>query len=374
VATGTVKWFNPDKGYGFIAVDGGRDVFVHFSSIVSDGYRALEEGQRVEFDLTQTDRGLQAEQVRVDGLNVAWPANPPMPAAAVDRPRPTEAVNRPRAEVVVPGTPLEPGDPSVIGRHALLSRLGQGSMGTVYLARGADGVQVALKVIRPEWARDERFLRRFRAEALLASRVDASYTAKVTAVSVDSDPPYLATEFVEGPTLEDEIARNGPLSGPRAKALAIGTAAALIAIHDAGIIHRDLKPSNVMLSRYGPRVIDFGIARSLGSTTRLTQVGGRVGAPAYMSPEQIEDSDLTTASDVFSWAGTMVYAATGHQPFGSPDTNLIALYRKVLEGEPDLGDVPQELRPPLSAALAKDPAGRPTARQLLASLTGQTAR
>jgi serine/threonine protein kinase len=199
-------------------------------------------------------------------------------------------------------------------------------------------------------------------------------SAPVQGRGAAGEPPYLATEFVEGPTLEDEVAKNGPLSASRAKAAAVGTAVALIAIHDAGIVHRDLKPSNVMLSQYGPRVIDFGIARSLGSTTRLTQVGGRVGAPAYMSPEQIEDLDITTASDVFSWAGTMVYAATGHQPFGSPDSNLIALYRKVLEGEPDLSGVPSDLSPLLSAGLAKDPAERPTARKLLAGLTGQIER
>ena len=363
MAQGTVKWFNQDKGYGFITVDGGKDVFVHFSAIMADGYRSLEEGQRVEFTITQSERGAQAESVRsIDGSYPFHPAPSVAPEAAP-----------PRTEILIPGVPLESGDPSVIGQYALLSRLGQGSMGTVYLARGGSGTHVALKVIRPEWARDDSFLRRFRAEALLASRVDASYTAKVVAVSVDTDPPYLATEFVDGPTLEDEVARNGPLSASRAKAAAVGTAVALIAINDAGIVHRDLKPSNVMLSRYGPRVIDFGIARSLGSTTRLTQLGGRVGAPAYMSPEQIEDLDLTTASDVFSWAGTMVYAATGHQPFGSPDSNLIALYRKVLEGQPDLSDVPSELRPLLSAGLAKNPAERPTARELLAGLTGQKA-
>ena len=279
-------------------------------------------------------------------------------------------IPEPPADVVLPGAPLEAGDPKVIGAYAILSRLGQGTMGTVYLARGHDGRNVALKVVRPEWAHDADFLRRFSQEAKHASRVDATYTAKVVAVSTDASHPYLATEFVDGPTLEDEVTGNGPLSPSRAKAVAIGTVAAMIAIHDADIVHRDLKPSNVMLSRFGPRVIDFGIARSLGATTRLTQVGSRVGAPAYMSPEQIEDAELTPASDVFSWAGTMVYAATGHQPFGGPDTNMIALYRKVLEGQPNLADVPVDLHAILEAAFAKETVARPTARQILAFLTG----
>jgi serine/threonine protein kinase/cold shock CspA family protein len=357
---GTVKWFNADKGYGFIAPDdGSADVFVHFSAIQTDGYRSLEENQRVEFTISQGPSGAQAEAVRPIGSY-----------SAAQMPTAQHFMPGPAAEVALPGVPLEAGDPNTIGQYAILRRLGQGTMGTVYLARGHDGKNVALKVVRPEWAHDADFLRRFSQEAKHASRIDATYTAKVVAVSTDASHPYLATEFVDGPTLDDEVTLNGPLSPSRAKAVAIGTAAALIAIHDAEIVHRDLKPSNVMLSRFGPRVIDFGIARSLGATTRLTQVGSRVGAPAYMSPEQIEDSELTPASDVFSWAGMMVYAATGHQPFGGPDTHMIALYRKVLEGQPDLAGVPASLHEILEAAFAKAPAARPTARHLLALLTG----
>jgi eukaryotic-like serine/threonine-protein kinase len=363
MAQGTVKWFNEDKGYGFIAPDdGGPDVFVHFSRIESDGYRSLQENERVEFSTVQGAKGPQAEHVLTLG------GYRPSSARA-----PQDVIPEPSIDIKVPGVPLRAADPKAIGEYVLLSRLGQGTMGTVYLARGIDGRNVALKTVRSEWAHDTNFLRRFSQEAKHASRVDATYTARVIEVSTDASHPYLATEFVDGPTLEEEVEKNGPLSPTGAKAVAIGTAAALIAIHDAGIVHRDLKPSNVMLSRFGPRVIDFGIARSLGATTRLTQVGSRVGAPAYMSPEQIEDAELSPASDVFSWAGTMVYAATGHQPFGGPDTNLVALYRKVLEGQPDLTDVPAGLHVILEAALAKEASVRPTARSVLAYLTGNSA-
>ena len=360
MSQGTVKWYNSEKGYGFIAPDDGTaDVFVHHSVIKTDGSRTLQENQRVEFTTSRGPKGPQAETVwTLDGYSEAQ-----VPTAQPFTPGPP-------ADVALPGAPLEAGDPNVIGQYAILSRLGQGTMGTVYLARGRNGSNVALKVVRTEWAHDADFLRRFSQEAKHASRVDATYTAKVVAVSTDASHPYLATEFVDGPTLDDEVTLNGPLSPSSAKAVAIGTAAALIAIHDADIVHRDLKPSNVMLSRFGPRVIDFGIARSLGATTRLTQVGSRVGAPAYMSPEQIEDAELTPASDVFSWAGMMVYAATGHQPFGGRDTHMIALYRKVLEGQPNLADVPVDLHAILEAAFAKEAAARPTARHLLAFLTG----
>ncbi len=357
---GTVKWFNAEKGFGFIAPDDGTvDVFVHHSAIKIDSYAVLEENQRVEFTASRGPKGPRAETVQ------AIDRRPPAQTSAMQ-----VFMSAPSADVVLPGTPLEAGDPDAIGQYAILSRLGQGTMGTVYLASGHDGRNVALKVVRPEWAHDADFLRRFSQEAKHASVVDATYTAKVITVSTDARHPYLVTEFIDGPTLEDEVTRNGPLSLSRAKAVAIGTAAALIAIHDADIVHRDLKPSNVMLSPFGPRVIDFGIARSLSAVTRLTQVGSRVGAPAYMSPEQIEDVELTPASDVFSWAGMMVYAVTGHQPFGTPDTHLIALYRKILEGQPDLARVPVDLRMILEAAFAKEAGARPTARHLLAFLTG----
>ena len=250
----------------------------------------------------------------------------------------------------------------------------QGAMGMVYLGQGQDGRNVAIKVVRPDLARDRAFLRRFHGEAQYARRVDATYTARVIAAVTDVERPYLVTEFIDGPTLDEQVADGGCLPSWDAKALAIGTAAALIAIHDAGLVHRDLKPANVMLSHFGPRVIDFGIARSVSAATatKLTQAGFPVGTPAYMSPEQIRDEDVTSASDIFSSAGVMVYASTGHHPFGKQDAPTWTVMFQIVDERPLIDDVPAELRDLLVVALSKDPMARPTARELLARLTGST--
>jgi cyclophilin family peptidyl-prolyl cis-trans isomerase/cold shock CspA family protein len=370
VAQGTVKWFNPDKGYGFIAVDGGKDVFVHFSAIQSDGYRTLEEGQRVEFEITRSDRGEQADAVRIVSEAPSYSLSRGSDQHGSSAAPQQSVTSSPNAEAPLRGSPLEASDPRVIDQYVILGRLGEGAMGVVYLARSSDVGNVALKLVKPEFARDTVFLRRFSDEAEHARRVDATYTARVIEAVTNVQNPYLVTEFIDGPTLDEQVSRNGPLPPWNAKALAIGTTAALITIHDASVVHRDLKPSNVMLSHFGPRVIDFGIARSLSVTTRLTHTGMLVGTPAYMSPEQIQDEELTSASDIFSWAGVMVYATTGHQPFGSPDARLVTLMFQIVEGKPNLADVPEELRDIIAAALSKDPAVRPTARQLLEHLVG----
>ena len=187
--------------------------------------------------------------------------------------------------------------PGQIGPYRVVDRLGEGGMGTVYVGLDASGRKVAIKVIRREYAADRQYRARFEAEVSAAQRVRPFCTAPVLDADPGAEPPYLVTEFVNGPSLDEAVVGNGALRGADLEAVAVGIATALTAIHDAGVVHRDLKPSNVLLSTFGPRVIDFGIARSLDGT-RLTATGGIVGTPAFMAPEQLHGRGATPASDV----------------------------------------------------------------------------
>ncbi|UBU08543.1 serine/threonine-protein kinase [Nonomuraea gerenzanensis] len=252
-----------------------------------------------------------------------------------------------------------------IGPYTIIRRLGRGGMGTVYLARLGDSPPVALKVLHP--GTDPGFERRFTREVEAARRVARFCTAPVLDAGVDGQTPYLVTEYVDGPDLATAIRDGGPLSGANLEALAVGVATALVAIHQAGIVHRDLKPANILLSSLGPRVIDFGIAQFL--TPDATRSAAIVGTPAYMSPEQAAGEPVTAAGDVFAWGGVVVHAATGKAPFGVGGAHEV-LYR-VVHYAPDLSGLDARLYPLVEQALAKDPARRPTSRQLLDRLLGR---
>jgi WD40 repeat protein len=262
-------------------------------------------------------------------------------------------------------TALLASDPRRIGRYEILRRLGEGSMGIVYHARDNRGSDVALKMIRPELAADPGFLGRFATEVAAARQVRSPFTARVIEAATSAQPAYLVTEFISGPTLQDHVTRTGPLSFAMARELCVGTATALEAVHNAGIIHGDLAPANIILSQSGPKVIDFGIAQPVLARPGHASTDLKVGTPAYMSPEQIEDTELTQASDVFSWASTMVYAMTGRQPFGTSSC-VATVWYQILDHQPDLTDIPEPLRDIISAALSKNPDARPPARQLVA--------
>jgi len=250
-----------------------------------------------------------------------------------------------------------------IGPYKPLRRLGRGGMGTVYLARHPDrGELVAVKVIRADLADDPEFRARFLREARAARKVPRRYTAEVIGGDVDGNQPYLVTEYVRGPTLADEVAQAGPLPPAELERLGWHMAAALADIHAAGIAHCDLKPNNILLSHFGPRVIDFGIARA--SDDAVTFSG--VGTPAFMAPEQASLDGVTTKADIHAWGAVMVFAATGEAPFGV--ASIPELMRRVLDEVPDLSGLDAALRPIVAAALAKDPDQRPTADQLLTRL------
>ncbi|MEX5634429.1 protein kinase domain-containing protein [Parafrankia sp. FMc2] len=264
--------------------------------------------------------------------------------------------------------PLGADDPRELGSYQLLGKLGQGGMGTVYLGRSQQGRLVAIKVIRADVADNPEFRARFWSEAETARRVARVCTAEVLEAAPHAPQPYLVTEFIEGETLARFVARNGPLADANLEQLAVGVAAALTAIHRAGIVHRDLKPANVVLSPFGPRVIDFGIARALDSASGLTGDLQQLGTPAFMSPEQIEGGAVTPAVDIWAWGGLVTYAATGHYPFGEGNAQVL-LYRALNE-EPRLDGVDPALRPIVWHAMRKNPTGRPTAQQLMLRLLG----
>ena len=265
-------------------------------------------------------------------------------------------------------TPLRQTDPPRIGRYRLLARLGAGGMGVVYLGVDPSGEQVAVKVLRPELADNPEFRVRFGREVTMLTRVQGMCTVRVIAADTEAPNPFLVTEYADGPSLSEYIDTRGPLDAGMLYGLATGLAEALTAIHAAGIVHRDLKPSNVVLTASGPKVIDFGIAQAL-DTTSLTRTGITVGSAGFMAPEQVMGK-AGTAADIFTWAVTVAYAASGQPPFGTGTSDVI-LYR-IVHVAPDITAVPPGLRPLVEAALAKEPRDRPTAPQLLSQLTQST--
>lgn len=260
--------------------------------------------------------------------------------------------------------PLRAYDPTAIGGYTLRGRLGEGGQGVVYLGAAASGELVAIKWLRPELAGDPAMVQRFLREVSAAQRVAPFCTAALIGTGVEQDRPYIVSEYVDGPSLQQVVRESGPISGASLHRLAIGTATALAAIHQAGIVHRDFKPANVLLAQDGPRVIDFGVSRAVDLT--LTVNTGLVGTPAYMAPEQFGGEPVGPATDMFAWAGTMVYAATGRPAFGGD--SLPSVMHRVLNGEPDLSSLDGRLLELVTACLDKDPARRPTAEQVILGL------
>jgi eukaryotic-like serine/threonine-protein kinase len=278
--------------------------------------------------------------------------------------------------------PRQPGDPRRLGPYELLERLGEGGMGVVFLGRERRGGRLAaVKALRQELAGDAAFAARFRREVQAAGRVDSPRVARVLGADPAGPRPWLATEYLPGPTLSQAVAAGGPLVGERLAEFAAGVAEALTAIHAAGVVHRDLKPSNVLLqdgsspsTRHRPdaapgaggvKVIDFGIASAADAT--LTRSGLRFGTPSWMAPEQLRDHPAGPPADVFAWGALVAFAATGRHPFGGGPAEAVA-YR-ILHDPPDLTGIPGPLRDLVGAALSRDPAARPSAARLATTLT-----
>ncbi|MEO3867701.1 protein kinase [Nonomuraea sp. B12E4] len=252
--------------------------------------------------------------------------------------------------------PLREGDPAAAGPYRLVGRLGAGGHGVVYLGQARNGAPIAVKVLHEGITLSERLVKAIAG----ARRVEPFCLARVLDAST-SGRAYIVAEYVDGPSLQQA----GPRGGTDLRRLAVATATALDAIHQAGVVHGDFKPANVLLGADGPRVVDFGIAAALGSGVKAT--GAIVGTPAYMAPEQLAGRAVGAPADVFAWASVVVFAATGVPPFG--DDSLPVVINRILHEEPEIGELGSPLREVVLACLAKSPATRPAMRDVLLRLT-----
>lgn len=251
--------------------------------------------------------------------------------------------------------PLGPHDPRQVGQYKLMHVIGEGGMGRVYLGTSTGRIQAAVKVMHSQLARDASFRERFRRETDLAKRVSGRFTARILDSGVDDETPWLATEYISGPTLEQAVAKRGEFPEEQVLILASQLTQALQDIHSSQIIHRDLKPSNIICSPNGARVIDFGIARALDGRTVTKQLIGTIG---YMSPEHLRNRPVSEASDIFSLGCVLVYTATGRHPERNEGSSSHS-------EEIDLRDVPHRLRELIAGCVRVNPERRPTVAYLM---------
>lgn len=248
-----------------------------------------------------------------------------------------------------------------LGPYRLIGSLGKGGQGTVHLALTPQGQKVAIKVLHEHFNGNQVVRERFLREVEATRRVATFSTARVLDVNINEDQAYVVSEYVEGDSLEQLVRDKGPRDEDGLTRLALATAGALAAIHRAGVVHRDFKPANVLIGADGPRVIDFGIARALDQVTATS--GNIMGTPAYMSPEQLAGKAIGPETDVFSWAATMIFAASGKVAFG--EDTIPAILNRVINHHPDLAALPRSLRPLAAACLDKQPGNRPTAADIM---------
>lgn len=255
-------------------------------------------------------------------------------------------------------------DPARIGPFRLVARLGRGGMGRVYLGRDeGSGRHAAVKTIHGELAADPEFRTRFTQEVNAALRVRDEYIAEVVLADPAAAVPWLATAYVPGISVEDAVRKYGPMPADSVRMLGVCVSRAVAAIHAVGLVHRDLKPGNVLLTAQGPKVIDFGIARGVGDEG-LTKTGMVAGSPPYMAPEQLVTGEFGPASDVFSLASILHYAATAAGPYGRGGAQ--ELYARAIAVGPTVApDLPELIAVPVSRALSRAAAERPSAAELV---------
>jgi serine/threonine protein kinase len=213
-----------------------------------------------------------------------------------------------------------------VGDYDIVSKLGQGAMGSVYLARQcSSGKMVALKILPPDLAKDEELLERFRREARASQRISHPNIVSAVDFGTVEKYHYIAMDFVDGPDLETHLKKTGPFSEEVLLRVCSDMCNALEIIEKDGIVHRDIKPSNIMMSSQGVfRLTDLGLASAGQGDQRLTMTGFAVGTPYYLSPEQARgQADVDIRADYYSLGATLYHLATGSVPF--PGTNPVVV-------------------------------------------------
>jgi serine/threonine protein kinase len=251
---------------------------------------------------------------------------------------------------------LREGDPEQIGPWHIVNRLGSGGMGIVYM--GTNGTEAAaVKVVRDFLLEDPAARTRLSREVETLKKVRSQYVAEIVGSDVKGNIAWIATNYVDGPSLKTLIENRGPLAESEWVNFAHGLLLALEAVHNVGVIHRDIKPSNILISKEGPKLIDFGIAYSSGATS-LTGTGLVAGTPAWLAPEQFNSKEVTNSVDVFSAGATLYFAATGITPWGDEDSSIATVMHSILTGTPNLDSLTEIQQKLISQLLEKDPKNR----------------
>lgn len=255
-----------------------------------------------------------------------------------------------------------------VGGYTLIRPLGRGGAGTVWEAEDEGGTRVALKLLHPATAADEAARARILRQARLVNKIPSDRVAKVLDVEADALLPFVVTELVVGPTLEQVLA-DGPLQREEAADLAEELAEVLTSVHSCGVAHRDLKPSNIVLAGGTPILIDFELSRGEGDSS-LTSRGSVLGTPGYLAPELLisntNDISALQQGDWFAWNATLLKMLTGLSPFGEGRAEQVIA--NVSSGAVNTAGLPPVLASVFERSLQRDPQSRLAPKEVLAAL------